>query len=151
MRYWLICILTAMASLARAEDNAGSDWDGWDDLPEDILNLGGASSAEQLSQRLDTLIQQNPESEEVDRLLQLWLEQASISAGPGNRQPIPLQSLIEMVEPGLSGPGNGYNPERLQQLLQGLPANPGANAGNGPPTDLLPLPGNPSDPDLSNP
>lgn len=151
MRYWLICILTAMASIASAEDNAGGDWDGWDELPEDILNLGGASSAEQLSQRLDTLIQQNPGSAAVDRLLELWLEQASISAGPGDRQPISLQSLIEMVEPGLSGPGNGHNPERLQQLLQGLPANPGANAGSGPPTVLPPLPGNPSDPDLSNP
>ncbi len=65
MRYWLICTLMAVASIASAEDNAGSDWDGWDELPEDILNLGGASSAEQLSQRLDTLIQQNPESAEV--------------------------------------------------------------------------------------
>lgn len=154
MRYWLICMLIAMASIASAEDNAGSEWDGWDDLPEDILNLGGASSAEQLSQQLDTLIQQNPGSAEVDRLLELWLEQASISAASGDRQPIPLQTLIELVEPGQpvpQGNDNGHNPERLQQLLQGLPANPGANAGSGPPIDLPPLTGNSSESDLSNP
>ncbi|MEX0622732.1 hypothetical protein [Saccharospirillum sp.] len=124
MRYWLMTVLTALASLASAEESA-ERWDNWDQLPEDVLELGGATSAEQLSQRLDSLIQQNPDSAEIDRLLELWLEQATTLSGG---KAVPLQSLIELTipgEPGLSGPARSERRERLQQLqqlLQGLPA-----------------------------
>lgn len=153
MRYWLLSTLIVVANFAVAED-APEQWDEWDELPDDVLNLGGANSAKQLSQRLDTLIQRNPESADVDRLLELWLEQSSTTAGPGNRPRVPLQLLMNgppANTPGNSGQAHDHQRERLQQLLQGLPANPGASAGGGPPDDLPLGPNNPNRPDVPTP
>jgi hypothetical protein len=153
MRYWLMSTLFVLASFAGAEE-APEQWDEWDDLPEDVLDLGGANSARQLSERLDALTQQNPDSAEIDRLLELWLEQSSAAAGPGNRQAVPLQSLMKgppAGQPGNSGAASESQRQPLQQLLQGPPANPGTSAGGGPPDDLPLGPNNPNRPDVPKP
>lgn len=153
MRYWMISILTALAGLTGAEEPAES-WGEWDELPADVLDLGGEASAEQLSQRLDRLIQQNPESPEIDRLLALWLEQTAAAGTSAQGQPMSLQSLMGNTSPGQpegSGPPGLQQRERLQQLLQGLPANPNATTGGSPPVELPSNNNSSPDPEIPTP
>lgn len=142
MRYWLFGFLTVLAGWANAEDSAES-WDGWDELPEDVLELSGEDSVTALSERLDSLIQQgNAPAGELDRLLEAWLRQATMAGGA---QAVPLQSLIDQEPPGFNGPPRERR-DMLDQLLQDLPVNPGnPPSGAGPPSDVPPETNNGND------
>lgn len=136
MRYYIICLVILLAGQTHAEDTS-SEWESWNELPEDILEFSGETSPEALSRRLDTLIQRDDtDARDLDRLLELWLEHAARSGGDGT---IPLQSLIRENGDGehpLSEPP-GQRPERLNELLQNLPANTDNRPGEaGPPAGL---------------
>lgn len=130
MKYFITVLLClALAGISRAED-AADQWGNWDELPDNVLNIGEATTAEELSRQLDKLIQQNPDSPEIDRLLELWLEQ---SAGHAHGKALPFQVLMnpDRGPPGLADhplSGGDRHRELLEQLLENRPV----GAGQGP-------------------
>ncbi|GGX50473.1 hypothetical protein [Saccharospirillum salsuginis] len=137
MRYMTTGLLALFASgLAWSEDT--DSWGAWDELPSDVLDLSGETDPRALSRRLDQLIESNPESEELDQLLEVWLRQSTVS---GNGRLMSLQSLIGMSEEDIEAlpeAARQRREEMLDDLLSDLPAAAGNDdfPGQGPPDDL---------------
>ena len=141
MRYMTAGLLALLASgLAWADDT--DSWGAWDELPSDVLDLSGETDPQALSRRLDRLIESAPRSEELDRLLEVWLRQSTLS---GNGRLLPLQSLIGLSQEDIDSLPEAERRRReemLEDLLSGLPAADGDFPGQGPPDDIPSGPGN---------
>lgn len=149
MRYVTVGLIVLFSSDLAWSDNPDT-WGAWDELPSDVLDLSGETDPQALSRHLDQLIEDDPDSEELDQLLEAWLRQSAV---PGNGRRMPLQSLIGLSKKDINAlpeaerqrledqldellsdlpdASNHASPPGLGGDLDNLPNAPGQNPGNG--------------------
>ncbi|WLD58820.1 hypothetical protein NFC81_03245 [Salinispirillum sp. LH 10-3-1] len=92
--------LFAVALLLGGLQAHANDWQGWDSLPDDLLGLSGEGEVHALVHRLDSLIDNQLLIEDIDQLLDYWLD-VYAHAEPGRT--ISLQQLLERNPQAFSG------------------------------------------------
>lgn len=86
----LLLALTVTLLTGAAGAGEPEEWEGWDALPDQFLELTDQHNAAELSARLDRLIRESGSTEQAELILEAWLRQLNQQEGGAS-----LDSLLE--------------------------------------------------------